>query len=100
MICASVSVVKLLGGCGAFGLVSSHWLVALFKEISSVVKLLGGRGAFGLVSSHWLVALFKEVKLGRQAAWRPGALLVSSQWIKSNSVVKLLGGRGAIEWCC
>ena len=48
---------------------------------SSVVKLLGGRGT-RFVSSHWLVARFKEFKLGRQAAWRPGAFgLVSSGWL-------------------
>ena len=44
------------------------------RKSCSVVKLLGGRGAFGLVSSHWLVALFMEIMLGRQAAWRPGCL--------------------------
>ena len=93
----SNSVVKLLGGRGAFGLVSSLWLVALFKEVKLGRQAAWRPGAFRLVSSHWLVALFKEIKLGRQAAWRPGAFeLVSSQWTKSNSVVKLLGGRGAI----
>ena len=68
----SNSVVKLLGGWGPFGLVSSHWLVALFKEIKLGRQAAWRLGAFELVSSHWLVALFKEIKLGRQAAWRLG----------------------------
>ena len=65
---------------------------------NSVVKLLGGRGSFGMVSSSWLAALCKQLlcfksncevlglclgfKLGRQAAWRPGTFgMVLSSWL-------------------